>query len=200
MPDRKPPAQHSPLGHARTRARKGKRAAAEPVGDAERDRIRVLHARGLSCNAIAAEVGRSPSTVTRQCKRMGLSFDRSATIEAVQAHAADAKARRAKLMLDYLDDAARLRAELWEPAMMRSIGGKDNVYTEHPIDRPMFADQYQIMRASGLAFDKHLAAAEFDSDNGTAGAKNLLGDIGNALRAIADGIEQAPAGDEPAEP
>jgi Helix-turn-helix domain len=168
-------------------------AAKIPVSDAEREQIRVLHARGNSAGAIAKQLGRSQSTITRQCKAMGLSFDRSATAEAVRAHQLDAKARRAVLAEKFLGDAERLREQLWVQCEYKSpVGGMEPTVLGWQQDEPTFADKEKIVRAAGLAADKHIKLAEFDAE-GTSAAKNLLGSLSEALSTVAETLvaEQA---------
>lgn len=84
-----------------------------PVSDAEREQIRVLHARGMSCGQIAAELGRVKSTITKQCKKLGLSFGREQTKAATEAKVADTKARRAEAVRLLMDDWHRIRERAW---------------------------------------------------------------------------------------
>jgi hypothetical protein len=186
--DARQAAEHSARPHAR--------AKAAAVTDAERDRIRELHGQGLSCNAIAAQLGRSRSTISYWCKAMGLSFDRAPTADAVRAHVVDAKARRARLAENYLGDAERLREQLWEACEdMAPVGGMEPTVLRWRRDEPSFQDKERLVRASGLAADKHMKLAEFDSDDGAADAKALLGRLSEALgvaaRELGDGDDQS---------
>src|SRR5690606_40817928 len=56
-----------------------------PVTDAERARVRELHAQNKGRNEIAEAIGRSAGTITNLAREMGLSFDRSATAAATEA-------------------------------------------------------------------------------------------------------------------
>lgn len=137
---------------------------AAPLTDDDRERIRQLHAEGLSRNAIAEQLGRSAGVVSKICKQLGLSFDRSATKAAVEAAVIDAKAKRTQLANDLLDDAAKIREQLWTPALVYSFGGRDNSYAEMWHDRPDFAAQLKIMQTVGLAVEKVLRIEAHDSD------------------------------------
>lgn len=66
--------------------------------------------------------------VSKIAKELGLSFNREATAAATEAKVIDAKARRAQLMHDLLDDAERLRQQLFALATLHSFGGKDHTY------------------------------------------------------------------------
>jgi hypothetical protein len=139
-------------------------ALGAPLTDEDRDRIAELHAQGLSRNAIAEQLGRSAGVVSKICKQLGLSFDRSATKAAVEAAVVDAKAKRAQLANDLLDDAAKIRAQLWERCRVYSFGGRDNAYNETWHERPDFAAQLKIVQTVGVALDKVLRIEQHDSD------------------------------------
>lgn len=137
---------------------------ADPITDADRDRVRELHAQGLTRNAIAREIGRAQSTVSAIAKDLGLDFDRSRTEAGTKARQADATARRAQLALDLLADAERLRARLWEPATLHSFGGKDNTYNAVQVPEPPYRDKRDIAHTVHLLVDKHIRLIEVDSD------------------------------------
>lgn len=148
-----------------------------PITDGERDRIRHLHAAGTTRNDIARDLGRSPATVSKVCVELGLTFDRTAVAAATEARKADAASRRASLELDLLDDAARLRKQLWKPARYIDHGGKDFDRVEWTQDEPTAVDKLKLMQAVGVAIDRSLKLAEHDSDQGVDQAKSMLGDL-----------------------
>lgn len=137
--------------------------SAPPVTDAERDRIRILHARGLSCGQIAAELGRVKSTITRQCKAMGLSFDREQTKAATEAKVADSAARRAETSRRFLEKANELLDQMDRPHIAYNFGGKDNTYEEHEFEKPPVDALRTLMQAAATAFDKHMAQDKHDA-------------------------------------
>lgn len=157
--------------------------AAVPITDTERDRVRELHGQGLGRNEIAAQLGRSAATVTKIAKALGLTFDRRATQAATAAKVADARARRAQLMHELLDDAQKLRAQLWQPAMVWSFGGKDNTFAQRQVERPSFADQRQIMTAVSTAISTSLRLDQHDGDGSVEQVGSLLGSLFDSLRA-----------------
>ena len=59
--------------------------APAPLSDEERQQIRDLHAAGHGCNAIARQLGRDRSTISRAANDMGLTFDRARTRAATAA-------------------------------------------------------------------------------------------------------------------
>lgn len=151
--------------------------AHNPLTETEIARIHEMHAAGAARNDIAKDLGRSGDTITRYCKKAGLSFDRTATMAATKAKKADAAALRAQLELDYLDDAQRLRKQLWEPCIAFNFGGKDNTYAETNLDEPVFADKLKIMQASTTASNAALRIEQARAEGGVTEARSLVGDL-----------------------
>lgn len=147
---------------------------AKPISDTVRQTIIDLHSVGQSRNAIAKAAGVSAGTVTNVCKAAGLTFDRTATRAAVAAHAIDAKARRAELKELLLEDAHRLRKQLWEPTIVFNFGGKDNTYEESSLSEPVFADKKNILSAVGIAVDKVEKLEKLDNDGGVQDAESMI--------------------------
>ncbi|WP_242908690.1 hypothetical protein [Actinomadura terrae] len=171
-------------------------AARRPITTRDRRSVAELHARGLNRNAIAREIGRAQSTVSKIARELGLTFDRRRTAEATRAKVIDAKARRAELAALLLEDAHRLRVQLWEPCDLVKIGGKDNVATREPLERPLFDDQLRIVQAAGLAAERHARLVELDADNGVNDGRAMLTNLAEALgQAWRDGQDDAPASD-----
>lgn len=137
----------------------------KPLTDAERDRIRALHGQGMGRNDIAAELGRSQSTVSKVAAELGLSFDRSRTEAATTAKVADAKARRAALSLALIGDAERLRSQMWVPTEYRDHGGKDFIEARWVQEEPTAADKLKLMQAAGVAVDRSLRLEQHDTDS-----------------------------------
>lgn len=156
-------------------------AAGRPLTDHDRDQVKQLHADGCNRNEIARRIGRAQSTVSKIARELDLDFDRTRTAEATKAKVADAKLRRAQLASDLLDDAARLRKQLWEPCVLVKIGGKDNIATREPLDQPLFEDQLKIVQATGLAADRHARLVELDADQGIDDARAMLTGLAEAL-------------------
>lgn len=79
---------------------------AEPITDRDREQVRRLHAAGKSRNAIAREIKRSASTVSKIAEALGLTFAGGARVAAAtEARRADAAARRELLADEALDGA-----------------------------------------------------------------------------------------------
>lgn len=149
-------------------------------------RARQLHAEGKSCNAIAKELGVAPSTISLWAKREGLSFDRSQVVAANHAHSVDLAARRIALKELMLEDAHRLREQLWQPARLVNFGGKDNTLNETILDEPLFVDKKNLMSSVSLAVNAFEKLDARDNDNGAGDAKSMLAALGKALGIGAD--------------
>ncbi|MFE6955528.1 hypothetical protein [Streptomyces sp. NPDC057696] len=84
-----------------------------PITETDRRAVRRHHAAGMTRNAIAKKIKRSPSTVSNLAAQMDLSFERGPeVIAAIEARRIDLAARRAQ---DLHDDAEKLCVQLWEP-------------------------------------------------------------------------------------
>lgn len=131
--------------------------------DAESARIRELHAQGESCAAIGDAIGRNKSTVSRHCRKLGLSFDRAPTSAATEAKQADNKARRASHVTALLEDFERLRERAWEPytVVVSGIDGAEKVR----LNLPPAQETAAFYRAMGLCVDKVIAMERHDSDD-----------------------------------
>ncbi|MGI5418669.1 helix-turn-helix domain-containing protein [Actinomadura luteofluorescens] len=156
--------------------------------DADRQRVAQLHAEGKSRNEIARAISRAQSTVSKIARELGLSFDRSRTAEATRVKVVDAKARRAQLKLDLLDDAERLRLRLWEPAtvVLSTPKGPARV----TLDLPPARDARDIMGAVQAAVRSHVDLDRLDVSDGAENAKSMLGQLGEALQIVVDQAEQ----------
>lgn len=156
-------------------------ARGQPVTDADRARIRVLHAQGLGRNAIAREVGISPAAVTYACAAMNLTFARTAVAAANEARVVDLKARRLALVDRAYSRAEFLYRRLEAPkfkALTKDFGGGESAETLDFVPT-------QNERDLAQAITTHLGAAAKlelqDADQGVSDAKSLLADLGKAL-------------------
>ena len=136
------------------------------------EQIRLLAGTGLARNEVARRLGVSPRTVTKYAPAG--SFDRAGTEAAVKAHSVDMAARRAALAQNLLQDAERLREQIWEPTTIYSFGGKDNTYNERAVDEPPFEAKRNLMQTVATAVTQHLRLVDHDSDGGLDEAKSVL--------------------------
>lgn len=161
-------------------------AAARPWTDDDDTRLRDLAAAGTPVRQIAATLGRSRSSVDRRLHALDTPVDRTGTKAATAARVIDAKARRAQLEVQLLEDAARLQAQLFAPTKAFNFGGKDNTYNERDLAQPTFTDQLKIVQAVGAAIDRALRIATHDADTGVGEAVGVLDQIAAAITAAAD--------------
>lgn len=162
--------------------------ARSPLTPADLDQIRDLHAQGNGRNEIARALARPPATITKAAQRLGLAFDAAGSGVCAEATRRRAAERRAALALALLDDAERLRRQLWAPAIVYAFTSAG--YVEHELPEPPAQDKLALVRALALAIDKHLRLAALDrDDDGTAAAVSLLGSLQKALTVAAEGTE-----------
>jgi hypothetical protein len=134
-----------------------------PVTDTERDQIRTLHARGLSRNEIAKQLGRSVGTVTAHCKAMSLPFDRAATQSATEARVADMRAWRTRTQAKLAAKYDGVLASWDEPSVVFNIGGSGNVYTEHEMPEPPAETRNVMARTMTLLLEQQLKLLAVDA-------------------------------------
>ena len=150
------------------------------ITDADRERVRTLHAEGKTRNDIARAINRSPSTVTGIARALGLSFDRSATAAATHARQVDNRARRAAIVARLYFRAehvlGRLEADRYTFTATTVHGIETKV-----LDHVPAPDE----KALASAMSTHLGAAarleQVDADKGTDGVKSMLGGLAVAL-------------------
>lgn len=148
---------------------------ASPMTDDERDRIRELHAEGMSCRQIAATINRAFSAVSRHCRDMGLTFDTARTLEATEVRTTANKAKRAALEARLLDEAGELLDQLHVPHLVYNWS-KDNDFAQHELDEPDIAAKRALIAAAGIAIDKAIKLADTDKATAEAAAgKSMVG-------------------------
>jgi predicted transcriptional regulator len=149
------------------------------------ERARDLHAGGLSCNAIAKELGCAPSTVSRWAKNAGLSFDRSKTSAAVKAHTIDLAAGRIRLAEKMLQASESMLDKIDEPYLVYNFGGKDNDYNSRVLDSAPVEVRRNVITTAGITFDKLTRIVE-KSDTGLEQAHGVLDQIAAGFAAAAE--------------
>ena len=70
------------------------------------------------------------------------------------------------LSLELLEDAQRLRGQLWQKATVYKFGGRDNEFNEHELAEPDFAGKRDIAQAMATCIDRSMALERFDSKEG----------------------------------
>ena len=99
----------------------------------------------------------------------------------IEARTVDLKARRQELKALLLDDAHRLREQLWKPARLVNFGGKDNTLNETKLDEPLFVDKKNIMSSVGIAVDRIVKLEEIDNDDGNTEVISLLDQLAEQI-------------------
>lgn len=141
------------------------------------ERIADLHARGYGRNAIARELNLAAGSVTKACSDLGLSFDREATKVAVAARRTEAAAIRSELELQLLEDAQRLRGQMWQRTKYVQYGGKDFERREWTQAEPSAQDKKNLMAAAGMAVDRSIRLAEMDKGSEIDAARSMLAQL-----------------------
>ncbi|MEU0454047.1 helix-turn-helix domain-containing protein [Streptomyces sp. NPDC006129] len=157
---------------------------ARPITDADRRKVRELHAAGKSRNQIARQINRSPSTVSKIAGSFEppLLFDRAEQVEAAtRVRTADLAARRAALALDLQGDAERLRAQLWAPTVHGEFAGREGEWHETPLPQPRFGDQRAIIASVQTAVGTSLRLAPAEGGENAEQVRSMLGALGEAL-------------------
>jgi hypothetical protein len=151
------------------------------ITDAQRRLVEDLHGKGLGRNVIARRVGIAAASVTKICTDLGLTFDREHTRQAVAARKADAAALRSELELTLLEDAQKLRGQLWQKHTYIDHGGKEFTRVEWTQDEPSPGDKHRLMQAAANAIDRSIRLSELDKDDEVEEAKAMLVDLFEAL-------------------
>lgn len=153
-----------------------------PIDAAERDRIRELHATGMSCNGIARTVGRSPSTVSKVCRQEGLTFDAERTAPVTANRVEQNRVKRATLESRLLDEAGLLLDQLHQPHIVYSFGGRDNTYAEETLAEPDVSAKRSLIQAASTAVTHALKLADADrASTGAEAGKSMVGALFAAL-------------------
>lgn len=133
-------------------------------------------------SAVEKKLGVLKGTVTKWAKAAGVeTVSVSITRAGTEAASVYAKARRTELAKLLLEDAHKLRAQLWQPARLVNFGGKDNTLNETTLDEPLFVDKKNILGAVGIAVDRVLKIDAADADNGTEAGVNMLTALAEAF-------------------
>ncbi len=149
-----------------------------PVGEADEEAVRQLHAAGLGRNEIARQIVRGQRTVSVIAARLGLTFDVTMTEEATRHRVAQLAEKRAILADALTDDALRLSAQCWEPATVYNFGGKDNKYEYKDVPEPPAADKRALMAAATAAAAQSLRLVPPETDTqGLAAVDAWLRDV-----------------------
>lgn len=167
--------------------------AAHRIPDEKRQAIRADIEAGNTRNDVARKHGVSSSTVTKVAKEFGLTFDRSATRAATEARRADLAARRAEVSAEFLRRAREALAQMDQPHLAFSFGGKDNTYNEKRLDSPPTGDKRNLMTIAGIGLQRHLDIERHDNDTGDS-ARSMLTELFAGIKAAV--AAEAPPSDD----
>lgn len=113
------------------------------------------------------------------------------TAAATQARMAELAMRRLEIADRFLEEAEELLDQIHQPHIVFNIGGKDNVYTEHTLDRPTTGDIRNLMQSAGIAFDKHIAAVKHDTHDASDVGASLVGQLADGFQRAYDAMVAA---------
>lgn len=115
----------------------------------------------------AKNLGIPLSTVCLWARKAGARTVRSEkTRVAVEAKVNDNALARAELAGLLLQDARRLRDQLFTSTVAYNFGGKDNTFAEHELPEPDFRAKQAILTSIAIALDKSMALERFDAEGG----------------------------------
>ncbi|MFE7128948.1 helix-turn-helix domain-containing protein [Streptomyces sp. NPDC057617] len=161
-------------------------AKGNPVTEAERKRVRELHAEGMGRNQIAKELKRSGRTISDIATDLGISFAARAgqVAAATEVRQMDLAERRVRLAENFQADAERLREQMWEPTTVWSFGGKENTYEEHTFPEAPADVKRTLMSAAGTAIDRSLKLSPPKDETGTEEGLALITKLMSGLTSV----------------
>ncbi|WP_432041426.1 helix-turn-helix domain-containing protein [Streptomyces cadmiisoli] len=158
--------------------------SSNPVTDAERERVRELHAQGRGRNEIATELGRSGRTISEIAKGLGLSFSRAAEVrQATEIRSADLADRRAALAQRLHDVAERELEKVNQPHTYFDWGGKDHDFDTYDAPEPTPSDKRALLGVVATAVDRSLKLSPPKEEGGADEVGSLLVGLFDKLRA-----------------
>ncbi|MFD3835322.1 helix-turn-helix domain-containing protein [Streptomyces sp. NPDC058642] len=158
--------------------------SSNPVTDAERQRVRELHAAGKGRNEIAEILGRGGRTISSIAKDLGLSFSRAAEVrQATEIRSADLAARRAAFAIKLQDIAEAEAAKINEPHEYWDWGGKEHDFDTYTATEPTPGDKRAYMSLVATAVDRSLKLSPPKDEGGADEVGSLLVGLFDKLRA-----------------
>lgn len=161
--------------------------------EAETAQLKKLHADGVSCHAIAKEMGWSKSTVSSWSTKLGLTYDREQTAIAVEAFVLDRKLVRAKLIDDLYERSQYLLGSLnatrtgGKYRTLVPVGGGAQISMD--LNHVPAPDERNIANSISSYLAKAEALEKIDNDGGLTESKSLLGGIAQAIK---DSVKDQP--------
>lgn len=165
------------------------------ISDDQRARILVMVENGMSRNAIVRETGVSAGSVSTIVKSAGGSFgERTEKMAAVtKTRKVELADKRALLELELLNDALKLRAQVWKSTdYQQAVGGQSPEVLHWTMAEPIPADKLKLIQAAGIAIDKSLKISDAAGDNGAEQAKSMLAGLAESLGAAWQAMKDTP--------
>jgi hypothetical protein len=147
---------------------------------------------------VAKEFGVTQPTVVNIARAAGLpvGVQTPALREAVEANVLAARGKRAALAEQALDEAKWFLDTLHTPTVLYHFDAKMSEWNEHVIPQPVESAQQSKMIQFGIAVDKAMAIATYDSEGPTASkiaiislVDQLRDEAGNRVEPIAEPFE-----------
>lgn len=104
---------------------------------------------------------------------------------ATEANSEQMRLRRSRIANDLLDDAVRLREQIWKPHEYHDWGGKDHEFDVREVDQIPPADKLKLMQATSSALDQ-VAKLTADVDNTKSDAESMLAKLAK-MAGLTDG-------------
>ncbi|WP_350347251.1 helix-turn-helix domain-containing protein [Agromyces sp. G08B096] len=146
-----------------------------------RVRARKLFDEGMSCNAIARELGVSASTISRWAKGEGLSFDRSATAAASAAVEVDARARRTLIRSRLYGRVEKLLSSVEAETFKTLVPSGPGEQSTRTLDYVPSNDERNISTSIANYLKEARELERADDDRGVGSAESLLGALAREL-------------------
>jgi hypothetical protein len=151
----------------------------------DEERLRQLHADGVSRNEIARQMEWSVGTITNHAQRLGLSFDREAVRAATDARQVDLKDRRQRIQEQLLGLAERTIERAQSRYLLTGFSHTGEMTAEW-LQQPPAKETKDLTLAASSALTSALKLAQVDSgDEGRENAQGLLRTLGEAMTAAA---------------
>ncbi|MFD0210823.1 hypothetical protein ACFVH9_17220 [Streptomyces hirsutus] len=149
----------------------------------DEERLRQLHADGVSRNEIARRMEWSVGTITNHAQRLGLSFDREAVRAATDARQVDLKDQRQRAQQRLMDFFNRQLDRAESRYLVHGWSHTGESVAEW-LQQPPARETKDLTSAATQALDRALKLAQFDAgDTGRENAKGLLRTLGEAMTA-----------------
>ncbi|MFF9394213.1 hypothetical protein [Streptomyces griseoluteus] len=130
----------------------------------DEERLRQLHADGVSRNGIARQMGWSVGTITNHAQRLGLFFDREAVRAATDARQVDLKERRQRIQEQLLDLAERAIGRAQSRYLVHGFSHTGESVAEW-LQEPPARETKDLTTAATQALNGAVKLAEFDAEH-----------------------------------